>query len=328
MPVLVCLSLICQAVAFLGNGISGVSAAPSQFVITYATYDDYSDANQEDTIWILVVRSNGAANLHAEGRYFDVNWSSHLSAAVVSDAYAALSNESFASLSGWHNDSGYRDQGFCNHSEAVSLDASGTNHTVTFGGNSLMGISPAVSALLNNILGLVQEGASDMLDVTLDVTVAERTPPSAYLNVSAVFTNNAQKNYSQEGLSNVSWPTFIVSTNGTTVADMQASSMTPSYETYEPGTSTPFGPWGWNRTGLQPGEYVVMSYVVVWSWTSTNIPSDAPWAGEDDDTTPTEPDENSNTLYIVAGGAAAVAVVGLAFYFVRSRGKTPGEKSA
>ena len=320
--VFICFAL--QASASLAADALTVQATPDSFVIRYCQHDNYTTDPAHSSSWYLSIYSNGTATVHAEQGASSDDWVSQLSGGLVAQAYDILSGEGLMSMTGYHNDTGYVGTNL-NHTENVCLEISGSRHIVSFGGNSMMGMLPQSFALVNNIMLIVIAGWSELPNVEFDVTVSERATPGPIADVRATFTNHGGQSLEDYGMCNTSWPALFVSRNGTTVDDIQTTSAPLCAMTFEPNTTDEFGPWAWNRSGLAPGEYIVMSRIAIWSWTSTNISADAAWAGHNDDT-PSDPGNNS-LLYIVAGGigVAAVACVA-AFYIIRMRGRGPPEK--
>jgi len=222
------------------------------------------------------------------------------------------------SLSYSYNDSGWSDTRL-NHTERACIEVSGELQTVTFNGNSMMGKVPASFALLNNIIGLVVGGLADLPDATLDIVVTEPSDHGPTAKIAAKFANNGDTTLRDSGLCNISWPTFIVSANGSTLGDMQAKMAPYCLMEFAPRTTTHFGPWEWNRTGLSPGNYVIMSRVVIWDFEIGNIDSNSTWTSVEKHAEPNDHHEGLSLALVGLGIAIAVGVA--TFYVIRIRQK-------
>jgi len=320
--ILFVLGLISQVIGFADSNISTVSASASAFVVRYCTHDNYTGDPPYSDDHYLFVYSNGTATYqlmsYNQWGNSTTNWTTQLSSTLISELYNTLIDEGFMSLNDSYNDFGRPNMG-SNHVERACIEVSGELKTVTFNGLSMMGIVPASFALLNNIGNLVVDGRADLPDATLDIVVTEPPDRGPVAKITANFTNNGDTVLQDVGLCNMSWPTYIVSMNGSTVGDLQHGIVPYCLMEFDPHTTTEFGPWEWNRTGLSPGKYVIMSKVVIWDYEIGDIASNSTWTPVDNHA---EPSNHSNGFSLVLAGLGIAIVVGVAtFYIVRMRPK-------
>lgn len=249
-----------------------------------------------------------------------MTWTSRLSEALINHLRDILTSVGFLSLGSSYNDPGWDSAGL-NHTENACIEMPGQTKTVTFYGRSMMGIAPEQFAMLNNLMTVVAGGRADLPDAVLDIELREPSDNGPDANISADFANNGDTELSDSGLSSESWPTFVVSTNGTSVADLQDGAIPYCYMQFQPHSSKSFGPWEWNRTGLSSGNYVIMSCVVIWDYIVVNMTANSSWTPVVDDSAPDiEPKAHDNYVYVAIGGACIAIVGGVAaFYFVRTR---------
>lgn|GEM_PF-1631422 len=293
---------------------------PDDFVVRYCIHDNITGDASHSNSWYLFLYSNGTATLQCNYGFTSESTVSYMSPAIAAEAYITVTREGLMSMSGWHNDSGWPNL-VMNHTERLCVEISGTQHIVSFGGNSLMGMMPRSFATLNNILTAVNGDRTDLLAAGLDLRVAGRPADDPVADISATFENREWGDLSDAGLCNMSWPTFVVSVNGTTVFDMQASMAPYCWMDFPPNSTEEFGPVAWNRTGIDAGEYVAMSCIVVWNWTYANISSDSAWAHKSGGSSPAGPDDST---WLILGGVAAVcAVAGIGIYLMRVRASLP-----
>lgn len=316
---LLVLGLFSQVIGSTNSGVSTVSASANDFVIRYCIHDNYSGAAPYSDDQYLSVYSNQTATYELiQDRWGtpSTNWTGKLSSALVSKLHETLISEGFMSLNDSYNDSGWSST-VANHLERACIEVSGELKTVTFNGNSMMGRIPASFALLNNIIDLVVGGLADLPDATLDIVVTEPSDHGPTAKITANFANNGDTTLRDSGLCNTSWPAFIVSANGSTLGDMQAKMAPYCLMEFAPRTTTPFGPWEWNRTGLSPGNYVIMSRVVIWDFEIGNIDSNSTWTSVEKHA---EPIDHFNVSILVLAGLGIAVAVGVAtFYIARIR---------
>jgi len=310
------LGLFSQIVGFTNIGIFNVSASGDAFVVRYCTHDNFTGDPPYLNDRYLFIYSNGTAAYQSisnnQWGNSTTNWTGQLSAALISELYETLIGEEFNSLSDSYDDLGWS-QAWMNHIERACIEVSGELKTVTFNGRSMMGIVPASYALLNNIRNLVVEGLSDLPNATLDIVVTELSNRGPTAKITANFTNMGGTILHDSGLCNISWPTYIISVNGSTVGDLQDGVYPYCYMEFDPQTSTDFGPWEWNRTGLSPGKYVIMSRVVIWDYEIGNIASNSTWIPIDNHT---EPNDYNEGFFIALTGVGIAIAVGVATAYV------------
>ena len=296
------------------GGSSAGSEAVASFTIKYCVHESYSGEWTYNSDSYLVVHSNGTATY----RVNDFVWNATLSSDLVNQLYNIMVGEEFSSL-----DSSYADLGWgrtMNHTERACLEISGVNKTVTFEGNSMMGVIPGSFAILNNIASAVNRGLADLPNAALEMGVKDLDIRTRLSEITANMTNSGKTVLQDSGLCNTSWPIFIVSVNGTTVADAQARVMPYCRMQFDPDTTTDFGPWKWNRTDVPADRYVIMSRVVVWDFITGNITADSAWISDKADKEPVT--NGPDTLLIVVSGiavASSAGVVVLAFLLIRRK---------
>lgn len=315
------LGLFSQVIGSTNTSVSTVSASANAFVIRYCIHDNYSYsgvAPYSDDQYLFVY-SNGTVTYELIQNRWGIptaNWTSKLSTSLVSKLHETLIGEGFMSLNDSYSDSGWSNT-VSNHLERACIEVSGVPKTVTFNGNSMMGKVPASYALLNNIRNLVVGGLADLPDAALDIVVTEPSDHGPTAKITASFTNNGDTTLQDSGLCNISWPTFIVSANGSTVGDLQATMAPYCLMQFAPHTTTHFGPWEWNRTGLPPGNHVIMSRVVIWDYEIGCVDSNSTWIPVDKHAEPSNLFNGSSL--VLAGLGIAIAVGVATFYIARIR---------
>jgi len=319
---LVIIGLVSQSIGLASTGASSASASADAFVVRYCTHENYTSDPAWSSDQYLFVYSNGTATYrfiqNNQWGNSTTDWTSQLSAAPISKLYDTLIHEEFMSLNSSYTDMGWSPPDL-NHTERACIEISGLLKTVTFYGRSMIGLIPGSYALLNNIEELVVRELSDLPDAALDIVVTEPTDSGPVAEITANFTNNGDTMLGDAGLCRESWPTYIVSVNGTTVGDLQNGSIPYCYMDFGPHTTTGFGPWEWNRTGLMPGQYVIMSCVVIRDYVIGNISANASWIPSDDHI---EPGDQNDAFYLALAGLGIAAGAGVAaFYIIRIRGK-------
>jgi len=317
-------SLLLLAVSVeVGKAVT--SRSNSEFIVRYCTHvRDLTDTTYADDNYLFVY-SNGTVTyrsyLNSTYGNHTGNWTYQLSDALVASVYNTLIGGGFLSLKDSYGDPGWY-SAWSTHTERVCFEQLGELKTVTFGGRNIMGVIPAAYALLNNIEQMYHNGMTDVSEGTLDIRVIEPSDRGPVASISANFTNNGEMTLSDAGLCNRSWPTYIVSREGRTVGNLQNWTIPECFMTFEPQTTREFGPWMWNRTGLLPGDYVIMSKVVIWDYVVGKIDSNMTWTSSDDNTEPAINPDDNGALYLALGASLATgAVIVTAFYLVRARGK-------
>jgi len=325
LSLLLILGLFSQVAGFTSIGISTVSASGDAFVVRYCTHDNFTGDPPYLNDRYLFIYSNGTATYqfisNNQWGNSTTNWTGQLSAALISELYETLIGEEFNSLSNSYDDLGWS-QTWMNHIERACIEVSGELKTVTFNGRSMMGIVPGSYALLNNIRNLVVEGLSDLPNATLDIVVTELSNRGPTAMITANFTNMGDTILHDSGLCNISWPTYIVSVNGSTAGDLQDGAIPYCYMEFDPQTTRDFGPWEWNRTSLSPGKYVIMSRVVIWDYEIGNIALNSTWTPIDNHTEPNDSDESFSLA--LAGLSIAIAVCVATLYVIRMHQKGRG----
>jgi hypothetical protein len=318
----VCIISLLLAASFLSllsccndTGNSVASASAETFVIRYSTYHNATVDTPYSKETHLDIYSNGTA-LYRYVSYRPTynstkNMSSQLPAVLVSELRDMLLHEGFSML----NRSLYEDSGWLlaevNHTERVDIEALRDANTVVFSGHSIMGVIPNSYALLNNIMRLVQGRFSDMPDVALDIVVSEPQDGGSVATVTAHLSNYGSTMLTDSGLCNISWPLFIVSANGSTVADLQGRIFPDCLMEFAPLTTRDFGPWPWNRSGLSPGKYVIMSRAVAWDCEIGDIASDLTWTP---DSSQFEPEEDLKSLSLAITAIGTAIAITTVFY--------------
>lgn len=319
---LVIIGLVSQSIGLAGTGATSASASADAFVVRYCTHENYTSDPSWSSDQYLFIYSNGTATYqfiqNNQWGNSTTNWTSQLSTALTSKLYDTLIHEEFMSLNGSYTDMGWSPSDL-NHTERACIEISGQLKTVTFYGRSMIGLIPGSYALLNNIEELVARELSDLPDAALDIVVTEPPDSGPVAEMTANFTNNGDTKLSDAGLCSVSWPTFIVSVNGSTVDDLQDGMIPYCFMEFAPHTTTGFGPWEWNRTGLIPGQYVIMSCVVIWDYVIGNISANASWIPSGNHI---EPGDQNDAFHLALAGLGIAAAAGVtAFYVIRIRGK-------
>jgi len=314
--ILFVLGLISQVIGFADNNTSTVSASASAFVVRYCTHDNYTWDPLDTKEWYLFVYSNGTATaqLAFGSRYGSstMDYASHLSDDLISEVYETMTNEGFMSLGPTHDDPGWP-LTWSNHTERVCLEVSNESKTATFNGNSMMGIIPKSFAILNNVRSVVTMGVADIPDANLDIEVIEQVDQGPIAEIEVDLTNNGETVLSDAGLCAGSWPLYVVRSDGRTVDDLQKGMAPNCSMEFQPHTTTDFGPWEWNRTGLSPGKYVIMSRVAIWDYEIGNIDSSSTWTPVDNHA---EPSNHYESIFLALVGVGIVLAVGVASFYV------------
>lgn len=268
-----------------GTGATSISDSAEAFLVRYSTYHNSTGEISCSREWRLDLYSNGTVDYQyiSLGPLYNStkNLSSQLSMALVSEVYDTLVDDGFMMLDFAYEDAGWSSEDV-NQTERLWVEAADETKRVMFSGHSIMGIVPNSYALLNNVMSLVQGRFPDIPDAALDIVVSEPPNGGPIADITAHFTNNELIELRDSGLCNISWPLFIVSANGSTVADLQGRIFPSCLMEFPPLTTRDFGPWSWDRSGLHPGEYVIMSQVVIWDCQIGEIASDLVWAPTDD----------------------------------------------
>jgi hypothetical protein len=302
-----------------------VSYLSDGFVIRYCVHTNFTGDPAYSSDSYLFVFSNRTAtyqyNFTQEYGSSSTNWSVQLTEGQVSNLFDVLMYEDFMSLGDSYEDPGWTDVSR-GRLERACIDMAGTMKTVTFHGRSMIGIISGSFAMLNNLVSVVMGGLDEIPDADLEIAVNEPSGGGPVANITANFTNNCGLTLTDSGLCNISWPIFIVSVNGTTVGDSQKFMAPYCFMQFAPGTTTEFGPWGWNRTGLAPGSYVIMSRVCVWDFVVGNISANASWTPVEDDRDKVDDSESGmlNLAFAGIGVAAIAAVVALYVFRLRKAG--------
>jgi hypothetical protein len=320
---LIATSILSQLSCCIDTSSPVTSASAETFVIRYCIYDNVTADTSYSTETHLDIYSNGTA-LYRHVSYrpsynITKNVSSELPAVLVSESLDTLVCEGYRMLDG----SPYEDSGWpleeVNHTERVSVETPNDANTVVFSGHSMMGVIPNSYALLNNIMRLVQGRFPDMPDVALDIVVSESQNCGPLADITAHLTNSGSTTLRDSGLCNMSWPLFIISADGSTVVDLQARAIPECVMDFAPLTTSDFGPWSWNRSGLSPGKYVIMSRVVIWDCEVGDIASDLTWT-PDGSQFESEDDPKSLSIAITATGMAIVASIGFYVIYAYKKG--------
>ncbi|HUV61808.1 MAG TPA: hypothetical protein VMW71_06550 [Thermoplasmata archaeon] len=320
---LLVVSSMSQIMSCADIGIQAVSASADTFVIRYCTYHNGTLETSYSSEMYLDIYSNGTALYryisYSPSHNSTKNMSFQLPMALVSELYDTLVDERLWMLNHSYEDSGWSWEEV-SHTERLCIDVPDETKTVIFSGHSIMGIVPNSYALLNNIMNLVQGRFPDLPDAALDIVVSELPDRGPVANITAHLTNCGPTVLYDSSLCNISWPTFIVSVNGSTVGDLQGRIFPSCLMEFAPLTTRDFGPWSWNRSGLSPGKYVIMSRVVIWDCEIGDIASNLTWTPYNNQFEP-EDDRESLSLALIGLGIA-IAVVAAAFYvfYVGKRG--------
>ncbi|MCU0853018.1 MAG: hypothetical protein MUC90_07205 [Thermoplasmata archaeon] len=297
------------------------------FAIRYCVHVNVTGDYPYSSDSYLFVYSNGTASYqynysHQYGSSSS-NWSTQLTDGQVSDLFDVLMYEEFMTLEDTYEDLGWTDASL-GHLERACIETGGTMKTVSFHGHSIIGIIPGSFAMLSNLVSVVKQGLGEIRDADLEITVSEPSDGGPIANITANLTNNCGVTLTDTGLCNLSWPIFIVSVNGTTVDDAQKYMIPYCLMEFPPGTTREFGPWGWNRTGLAPGTYVIMSRACVWDFIVGNISANASWIPVDDGRDADDDTQSAILYYAFAavGVGAAAGLVALYVFRLRKAGVT------
>lgn len=311
-----------QLFCCIDSGNSAASASAEAFVIRYCIHHNGTTEPSYLTETNLDIYSDGTvlyryASCRPSGNSTK-NMSSQLPSALMDELLNTLVYGEFSVL----DRTMYEDSGWSmlsvNHTERVSIETPNDVSSVLFRGHSIMGAIPNSYALLSNIMRLVTGVFPDMPNVALDIFVWEPLEPGPIASITAHLTNHGSELIYDSALCNTSWPLFIVSTDGSTVVDLQGSVFPSCVMEFAPFTTRDFGPWLWNRSDIAPGRYVIMSRVVVWDCEIGDITPNLTWTpyngqlGPEDDLGP--PCLVLVGLSIVIG---VVAVLVSAFYLRR-----------
>lgn len=320
LPLILVMGFLFRAVGSTDASIN-ITSTTEVFAVQYSIYDNHTEDEYRSYEEHLNVYSNGTATYLYDTPWRDLPASRirQLSLSMVSELYVTLIDEGFDSL-----DYTYRDTGWSrtevNHTECVRIEVPGEIRTVTFLGNSMMGITPNSYALLKNFMWLVDIGFPYFPDVALDIAVTEPVDHGPVADVTALLSNYGPWTLRDFAACNTSWPLFVVSANGTTVSDLQNGVIPACMIEIPPLAADDFGPWKWDRTGLSPGKYVIMSRAVLWDYESGSIASDLTWT-PDDSQFEAEGDNHGLSLALLGIGIAiaVAAALPLALY-IRRRG--------
>lgn len=94
---------------------------------------------------------------------------------------------------------------------------------------------------------------------------------------------------------------------------------------FAPLTTRDFGPWSWNRSGLSPGKYVIMSRVVIWDYEVGDIASNLTWTPNNNQFEPEDDRESLSLALIGLGIAIAVVVTAFYVFYMSKRGQNGRE---